>query len=82
VNLDKRILAVGIVLIIIALILGAIRLSGAYDFGFAYGSGGGWYFYGLAGIIGLIGIILAAWSYMRKPVPASAPATNPASAPA
>jgi hypothetical protein len=65
--LDKRILALGVVLIIIAIILGAVRYSGAYDFGVAYGSGNGSYFYGLAGIIGLIGIILAAWSYMRKP---------------
>jgi hypothetical protein len=64
--LDKRILALGIVLIIVAIILGGVRYSGAYDFGVTYGSGNGWYFYGLAGIIGLIGIILAAWSYMRK----------------
>ncbi|MGD0978991.1 MAG: hypothetical protein ABR962_07620 [Candidatus Bathyarchaeia archaeon] len=64
--MDKRILALGIVLIIIAIILGAVRYSGAYDFGVGYGSGGGTYFYGLAGIIGLIGIILAAWSYMKK----------------
>lgn len=64
--MDRRILAVGIVLIIIALILGAVRYAGAYDFGVDYGSGNGWYFYGLAGIIGLVGIILAAWSYMRK----------------
>lgn len=75
--MDKRILAVGIVLIIIAIILGAVRYSGANDFGFAYGSGGGWYFYGLAGVIGLIGIILAAWSYMRKPAPAAAPTSAP-----
>jgi hypothetical protein len=64
--LDRRILAAGVVLIIIALILGAVRYSGAYDFGVSYGSGSGWYFYGLAGIIGLIGIILAAWSYTKK----------------
>jgi hypothetical protein len=67
--LDKGILALGIVLIIIAIILGAVRYSQAYDFGIAYGSGNGWYFYGLAGIIGLIGIILAAWSYMKKKKP-------------
>jgi hypothetical protein len=64
--LDRRILAAGAVLIIIALILGAVRYSGAYDFGVSYGSGSGWYFYGMAGIIGLIGIILAAWSYTKK----------------
>jgi hypothetical protein len=75
--LDKRVLAVGVVLIIFAIILGAVRYSGVYDFGFAYGSGGGWYFYGLAGIIGLIGIILVAWYYLRKPAPAASPTSAP-----
>lgn len=60
--MDKRILVLGILLIIIALILGAVRLSDAYDFGMRR-----LYLYRIAGIIGLIGIILAAWSYMRKP---------------
>ena len=60
--MDKRILAVGIVLIIIAIILGAVRLAGPEnEFGMRK-----LYFYGIAGIIGLIGIILAAWSYVRK----------------
>ena len=75
--MDKRILAIGILLIIIALILGVVRYSGAYDFGLSYGSGSGWYFYGLAGIIGLIGIILAAWSYMIKPAPTTAAKSAP-----
>jgi hypothetical protein len=66
--LDKRILALGMVLVIIAIILGAIQH-------FYYGPNGQslygadankWYFYGLIALIGLIGIILAAWSYMRK----------------
>jgi hypothetical protein len=57
----------GIVLIIIALIIGAIRYFDIYDFGVAYGSGYGWYFYGLVGVIGLIGIVLAVWSYLKKP---------------
>lgn len=67
-------LTLGAVLIIIALILGAVRYSQSYDFGIAYGSGNGWYFYGLAGVIGLIGIIMAAWSFMKKATPAEAPA--------
>jgi hypothetical protein len=54
----------GIVLIIIAIILGAAQHFGAYNF---YGEAGNkWYFYGLVGVIGLIGIVLAAWSYMKK----------------
>jgi uncharacterized sodium:solute symporter family permease YidK len=63
-------LAVGVILIIIALILGAVRYSKAYDFGVSYGSGSGWYFYGLAGIIGLIGIIIAVWGLMKTEAPA------------
>jgi Na+/melibiose symporter-like transporter len=64
-NLDKRILAFGIVLIIIALILGAVQHFGVANI---YGSDDNkWLFYGLVAVIGLIGIILAAWSYMRKP---------------
>jgi hypothetical protein len=65
--LDKRILALGIVLIIIALILGAIQHFNALGYSIYGGDENKWYFYGLVGIIGLIGIILAAWSYMRKP---------------
>lgn len=64
-------LAVGVILIIIALILGAIRYSGANDLGVPYHSGnGGWYFYGMVGIIGLIGIIIAVWGLLMKEAPA------------
>jgi hypothetical protein len=59
-------LYLGIVLIIIGIIFGAIRYFQAYDFGISYGAGYGWYYYGLFGIIGLIGIVLAAWSFMKK----------------
>lgn len=62
--MDKRILALGIVLIIIALILGAVQHFGVANI---YGSDDNkWLFYGLVAVIGLIGIILAAWSYLRK----------------
>ncbi|HVP16502.1 MAG TPA: hypothetical protein VMT42_03965 [candidate division Zixibacteria bacterium] len=64
--MDKRILVVGVVLIIIALILGGIQKFGMNIYG---SSDNKWYFWGLVGIIGLIGIILAAWSYMMKPKP-------------
>jgi hypothetical protein len=73
--LDKRILAVGIVLIIIAIILGAIQHFGVVNI---YGSGdtNKWLFYGLVAIIALIGIILAAWSYVRKESKPKAPAAT------
>ena len=56
----------GIVLIIIAIILGAVQhfvynLYGSVD--------NKWYFYGLVGVIGLIGIVLLVWSFMKKEAP-------------
>ncbi|MGD0160363.1 MAG: hypothetical protein ABSB89_08705 [Candidatus Bathyarchaeia archaeon] len=64
--MNKGVLALGVVLIIIAIILGAIQV-GAHVFSI-YGSSTTKYgYYGLVGIIGLIGIILAAWAYMMKP---------------
>lgn len=59
---------VGVVLIIIALILGAIQHFGSYNI---YGTEDNkWYFYGLVGIIGLIGIIVAVWGLMKtEPTP-------------
>lgn len=55
---------VGIVLIIIALILGGVQDLHFYNI---YGGGASkWYFYSSIGIILLIGIALVAWSYMRQ----------------
>jgi hypothetical protein len=63
--MNKPAFAVGIVLIIIALILGGIQLS-MHTFAI-YGSSTTKYaYYGLVGIIGLIGIIIVAWAYMKK----------------
>jgi surface polysaccharide O-acyltransferase-like enzyme len=60
-------LAVGVLLILIALILGAVQHFGTYNI---YGSEDNkWYFYGLVVVIGLIGIILAVWALMKKEAP-------------
>jgi len=63
--LNKRILQIfGIVLILVAIILGAIQhLEIANIYGDVANK---WYFYGLAGIIGIIGIIALIWSYLKK----------------
>lgn len=62
--MNKMMIAAGIVLIIIAIILGAVQHFMIYNF---YGDvANKWYFYGLVGVIGLIGIVLAVWAYMKK----------------
>jgi len=54
----------GILLIVIAIILGTVQHFNVYNL---YGAAENkWYFYGLVGVIGLIGIILAVWSYIKK----------------
>jgi hypothetical protein len=63
--MNKMMLGLGVVLIIIALILGAVQLT-AHVFSI-YGSTTTKYaYYVVVAIIGLIGIIIAAWSYMKK----------------
>jgi hypothetical protein len=57
-------LILGAVLIIIAIILGLTQHYNVYNF---YGDAANkWYFYGIVAIIGIIGLIAAAWSYMKK----------------
>lgn len=67
--MNTGITAIGIVLIIIALILGGLQVFNMYDFTPALGRH--LYVYGLFGVIGLIGIILAAWGAMKKEKPAT-----------
>jgi O-antigen/teichoic acid export membrane protein len=54
----------GAVLVLVAIILGGIQLLRIFNI---YGaSGNRWFFYGSVGVIGLVGIILLAWSFMKK----------------
>lgn len=68
--------AVGVVLIIIALILGAVQHYNLLGYSI-YGTDETfkWLFYGLVGIIGLIGIILVVLAAMKKEGPTEAPKT-------
>jgi Na+/melibiose symporter-like transporter len=56
---------VGILLIIIAIILGAVHFIGKIF----YASDVKWYFRGLVIVIGIIGIIILAWGYMKSSSP-------------
>jgi uncharacterized membrane protein len=58
------ILVNGIVIIIIALILGVVQLT-AHVFSIYGNTTTKYGYYGVVGIIGLIGIIIVAWSYMQ-----------------
>lgn len=65
--MDKRILAIGIVLMLVAILLFAVQhfYFGLNNQSLYGGEENKWYFYGLVGIIGLIGLIIAVWSYMK-----------------
>jgi surface polysaccharide O-acyltransferase-like enzyme len=61
-------LVIGALLILIALILGAVQHFGVHNL---YGAQGHkWYFYGLVVVIALVGLILAVWSLMKTEAPA------------
>jgi len=63
-------LIVGIVLIVVALILGGIQVSHAYNL---YGaSAHKWYFYGGVAVVGVIGIVLVIWGAVMKETPKQA----------
>jgi Na+/melibiose symporter-like transporter len=64
----------GMVLIIIAIILGAVQ---HFNMANIYGSvDNKWYFWALVAIIGIIGIILAVWGYMKSETMPAKPATT------
>lgn len=55
---------VGVLLVLVAIILVAVQHFGGYNL---YGDASNkWYFYGLVGIVGLLGIVLVAWYLMKK----------------
>jgi len=64
--MNKTITAVGIVLVLIAIILFAIQY-GAHMFSIYDSDTTKYGYYGGAGVIGLIGLILAAYGYMKNP---------------
>jgi len=66
-NTKMTVLILGAALIIVALIVGGVQLLHVYNI---YGAGSNrWYFYGAVGAVGLIGIILAAWGWLKKEMP-------------
>ncbi len=73
--MNKMMLALGIVLIVIALIFGSIQLTNhVFDI---YGSATTKYsYYAVVGIMGLIGIIVAIWGYIRKQASTSTSGQN------
>jgi len=72
-------LALGALLIVIALILGGLQFfwdSNGYGYDFTPTLGRRLVVYGLFGVIGLIGIIIAAWVLMKKEAPKAAAAAT------
>ena len=62
--MNKMLMILGAILIIVALILGIVQHYNVYNF---YGDAANkWYFYSIVALIGIIGIIAAAWSYIKK----------------
>jgi hypothetical protein len=62
-------LILGVVLIVVALILGGVQIFYVYNINIYGASANKWYFYGAVAIIGIIGIILAVLGVMKKGTP-------------
>jgi hypothetical protein len=59
-------LILGVVLIVVALILGGVQIFYVYNINIYGASANRLYFYGALAIIGIIGIILTAWGIMKR----------------
>lgn len=64
--MNKMMLYSGILLIIIAAILGIVQHFGGPSYNMYGDQSNRWYFWGLVAVIGLIGLLLAIWAYMKK----------------
>jgi len=69
--LNTRTTAAGLLLIVIALVLGGVQDLHAYNIyvGISYK----WYFYGILGAILIVGMLLAAYGALGKRKPLTAP---------
>jgi ABC-type enterochelin transport system permease subunit len=66
-NRKMAVLVLGAVLIVISLVLGGVQDLHVHSI---YGaSSNKWYFYGAIGIMLILGVILAAWSLLKKEAP-------------
>jgi uncharacterized membrane protein YcjF (UPF0283 family) len=70
--MNKMMLALGLVLIVIAVILFGVQY-GAHVFNIYDSTTTKYGFYGGVGVLGVIGLIIAAWGYMKKPAAAKTP---------
>jgi bacteriorhodopsin len=68
-------LALGAIIFIIAVILFGVQY-GAHVFNIYDSDTTKWGYYGGVGVLGLIGLIIAAWAYMKKPATAEKPASK------
>jgi len=62
--LNKRLMVVaGLLLVLVAVVLFMMQHYGFYHF---YGDvSNKWYFYGLVSVIGVVGLVMAAWAYRK-----------------
>ena len=67
--MNRMMLALGVGLVIIAVILFAVQYEAHY-FNIYDSTTTKYGYYGGVGLLGLIGLVIAAWAYMKKPATA------------